>query len=113
MRPKAPKHGRIKRKAADLPSPLERKHMSRVAKMPCLACKKIGVQVHHVIMFLPWKRTRRDHACVAPLCLGCHTRLHDVEGNEAEFWSRRGINIHKWTIDEWQKTVNEDKPNVH
>jgi len=74
--------GRMKRKDKK-PNALERMHMARVRQMVCVVCGKWPVIVHHWLK-CPYRRTRRDHLCIGPLCPECHLALH-LDGNEIRF----------------------------
>lgn len=74
--------GRMKRKGVKA-NALEKLHMGRVAEMVCAVCGKFPVIVHHWLK-CPYRRTRRDHLCVGPLCPECHVALH-LDGNEIRF----------------------------
>lgn len=50
----------------------ERRHHAKVAEMPCIACGRYGVNVHHVVSD-GFKRLTKDHMRVIPLCPHCHT----------------------------------------
>jgi hypothetical protein len=45
----------------------ERRHMARVAEMPCLVCGKQAT-VHHVTATIHGGRISRNHMRVVPLC---------------------------------------------
>jgi len=64
-------HERMRRKPSDKGA-AERKHMDRVAAMPCCGCGARDVHVHHVISD-GYKRLTRDHRLILPLCAMCHT----------------------------------------
>jgi tRNA G37 N-methylase Trm5 len=102
MIPKAPKHNRMKRR--NKANQAEKTHMKRISEMQCLWCGAMPVQVHHVIMSLPGKRTRKDHRYVAALCRSCHFHLHDVVGDERKFWEQKNIDIEKWCEEQWRAT---------
>ena len=50
----------------------EHRHHDRVGQMPCIACGRWGVHVHHVVSN-GYQRITRDHKLVLPLCPDCHT----------------------------------------
>lgn len=72
-------HERMKPKSsAKAKSADEKRHMDRVAKMPCLVtgCNN-GVQVHHVVSD-GLKRITKTHKRVVPLC-----SMHHADGPQA------------------------------
>ena len=52
-----------------------RRHMARVAQLPCVACGAMGVQVHHCIHDRFSQRRASDFDTI-PLCPPCHDELH-------------------------------------
>jgi hypothetical protein len=53
------------------PTKAERAHFAKVAAMPCVACGRYGVNVHHVTSD-GYQRLTKRHDRVVPLCEGCH-----------------------------------------
>jgi len=93
MRPKAPKHIRIKPRAKAPPTPEEWAHMDRVARIGCLVCGQ-PASLHH-IMHMQGKMRRRDHRYVVPLCREHHqgkTGVHGL-GSEELFNETHGIDL--------------------
>jgi hypothetical protein len=72
----------------------ERRHHDRVAQMPCIACGRHGVHVHHVTSD-GFKRLSKDHMRVVPLCPDCHQHgphaVHKI--NHAVFNQMHGIDL--------------------
>ncbi len=72
----------------------ERRHHARVGQMPCIACGRRGVHVHHVTSD-GFKRIGRDHMRVVPLCPECHQHgpqaIHKM--NPAAFNEAHGIDL--------------------
>ena len=79
------------------PTAAEKRHMAKVAQMPCLVC---GAQatVHHVTAQIEGGRIPRRHDRVVPLCPRHHQIQHGpLESVEAlshrGFWLRYGIDL--------------------
>jgi hypothetical protein len=53
----------------------DRKHMERVAQLPCVVCASWPVQVHHCIHGRHSQRKASDTETI-PLCMSCHDGLH-------------------------------------
>jgi hypothetical protein len=53
------------------PTAADRRHMAKVAEMPCVACGRWPVSVHHVTSD-GFKRLTKRHDRVVPLCPDCH-----------------------------------------
>ena len=53
-------------------SAADRRHHDMVAQMPCIACGRYGVNVHHVTSD-GYQRLTKRHDRVVPLCPHCHT----------------------------------------
>jgi hypothetical protein len=60
----------------------ERRHHDRIAQLPCIACGRHGVHVHHVVSD-GFKRISKNHMRVVPLCPDCHldgkTAVHRID----------------------------------
>ena len=55
------------------PAAAERRHMQRIAEMPCLACGARPVTLHHVTGYADrMGRVTRSHKLVVPLCPAHH-----------------------------------------
>lgn len=96
MRPKAPKHKRIKPKWSDKATRAEKAHMARVAEKGCLVCQR-PASIHHDKI-----RGKRDHMNVVPLCRFHHQDQkhgwHGFGSNKA-FENRYGIDIRQEAAD--------------
>lgn len=68
-------HGRIKPKAGAKPTAEEKRFMAYVAELPCLACGRRPVTLHHVTSD-GHKRIARSHKRLAPLCAMHHLIQH-------------------------------------
>ena len=73
-RPVRPKEGKPAR---------NRKHMERVARLPCVICRAWPVQVHHCIHGRFSQMRARDEMTI-PLCKSCHDELHAGKETWAE-----------------------------
>lgn len=109
-RRKAPErvaHNRSKPKAGAAPTAAERRHMDRVAAMPCLVTGQREVVLHHV-MKCPGKRMRRDHRFVVPLTPEMHNMgdqsVHML-GSEARFLEVHGIDLAAWAVRLWEESI--------
>lgn len=89
QRPERVAYVRQKPKAGAPPTAEERRHIARVAAMPCLVCGACPVQVHHVSASIHGGRITRSPRHVTPLCF----RHHKIEGGPAsvESLSHRGF----------------------
>jgi len=73
---------RIAPKAGEKPTPNEKKHMERVAKMPCLVCGKAST-LHHVTGYADKiGRMTRSHKCIVPLCPQHHQKVFDPKDSD-------------------------------
>jgi len=61
-----------------------RDHMARVAQLPCVACGKTPVQVHHCIHDRFSQRKASDMETI-PLCHRCHTGADGIH-TRREWW---------------------------
>lgn len=72
----------------------ERQHMAKVAEMPCVACGRYSVHVHHVHSD-GLKRIGKDNMRVVPLCPECHQHgpeaVHKI--GHAKFNALWGIDL--------------------
>jgi hypothetical protein len=57
-----------------------KRHMSRVAGLPCIACGNHGVHVHHIRA----ERIKNDFL-VIPLCPDCHTGDFSIHKSKRQF----------------------------
>ena len=60
----------------------ERKHMGRVAELPCSCCGAHGVQVHH-IRDGQGMAQRASNWLTVPLCPECHTGPRGLHGDKS------------------------------
>lgn len=84
------------------PNAAEKRHMARVAEMPCLVCGARAT-VHHVTGYADRiGRLTRSHKRVAPLCPRHHQAVHDPYVNRPEsverlnhrgFYRKHGIDL--------------------
>lgn len=98
-------HGRMKPKAGAPPDAEERRHLTRVAHGPCVACGSWNDIVLHHVMKCPGKIRRRDHRFVARLCAACHNmgdKSVHLLGSEAAFEAVHGVDLAAWAIREWE-----------
>lgn len=59
----------------------EKRHMDRVAQLPCALCGSHGVQVHHIREGQGMSQ-RASNWLVVPLCTSCHTGPQGVHGDK-------------------------------
>lgn len=89
----------IKRRSAARKTAAEKRHLGRIAAMPCIICKRRGPStVHHVRHKITRSGTfARDHRRVVPLCPECHQHDHGKESvervHEAGIHERTGIDL--------------------
>lgn len=86
---------RMKPKVGAPPTAEERRHIERVASLPCLVCGATAT-VHHVTATVHGGRISRSHKRVVPLCPKHHQIQHGPESVEA--LSHRGF-YDRWGID--------------
>lgn len=60
----------------------EKRHMDRVAQLPCVVCGAHGVHVHHVREGQGMSQ-RASNWLTVPLCPDCHTGPSGIHGNKA------------------------------
>ena len=90
---------------------LKRKHVERVAQMPCIVpgCRHQAV-IHHIMHMprpLAVKSTRRDDRYIAPLCPDHHNMGNEsvhLLGGEAKFDDVHAIDLPGWAVREWEKS---------
>jgi hypothetical protein len=85
------------------PTAEEKRHMDRIAQMPCLVCKSQPVELHHVTCRgTRMGRLTRRHDRVTPLC-ATHHRLTAPQGHResVEALGHRGFFKRFW-IDLYQ-----------
>lgn len=59
-----------------------KRHMGRVAALPCACCGAHGVQVHHIRAGQGMSQRASDFLTV-PLCPDCHTGPNGLHGNRS------------------------------
>ncbi|WP_255412984.1 Ref family recombination enhancement nuclease [Dyella sp. AtDHG13] len=60
----------------------EKRHMDRVARLPCACCGCYGVQVHHIRETMGMGQ-RASNWLVIPLCPSCHTGPKGIHGDRS------------------------------
>ena len=80
-----------------------KRHMARVAQLPCVLCGAHGVQVHHLREGEAAGAGQRAHDQISiPLCVTCHTGPHGVHGDKSL------LRLHKVTeIDLLARTIEQ------
>lgn len=63
-------------------SAASKRHMGRVAGLPCATCGAFAVQVHHIKEGASGAGQRAGDWLTVPLCPDCHTGRHGVHGNK-------------------------------
>lgn len=98
---------RIKPKGRIAPVGAEKRHIERIAAMPCLVCGQ-AANVHH-LMKHPDKIRRRDHRFVVPLCRDHHQGNEGVHGlgSEAKFTARWGLDLGMIASRLWKESCDE------
>lgn len=97
--PERVKATRLRPKAGTPPTAQEKRHIGRIAALPCLLCRKPGPStVHHVRHKVTRSGTfARSHRRVVPLCSDCHFHDHGMESvervHEAGIYRRTGIDL--------------------
>jgi hypothetical protein len=78
----------------DLQKPLRirnKAHLRYVAGLPCMVCWTKPCQAHHLLTAQPRAMGRKTgDQFVVPLCAPHHRMLHDVTGNERQFFADHG-----------------------
>lgn len=59
----------------------EKRHMDRVAQLPCVVCGAHGVHVHHVREGQGMSQ-RASNWLTVPLCPDCHTGPNGIHGSK-------------------------------
>ena len=97
----------MKPKAKIAPVGAEKRHVERIAAMPCLVCGQTA-NVHH-LMKHPDKIRRRDHRFVVPLCKTHHQGDQGVHGlgSEAKFAARWGLDLAMIASRLWEESCKE------
>ena len=92
------------------PTPAERRHMDRVASLPCLVSGKRPVTLHHVTSYADrMGRFSRSHKLVVPLAPEYHLIQHgpreSVEAlNHRGFYRVHGIDLYAEARRLWEET---------
>ena len=60
----------------------EKRHMDRVAQLPCAVCGADGVHIHHLREGQGMSQ-RASNWLVIPLCPPCHTGPNGIHGNKS------------------------------
>lgn len=60
----------------------DKRHMGRVAELPCACCGVHGVQVHHIREGQGMAQ-RASNWLTVPLCPECHTGARGVHGDKS------------------------------
>jgi hypothetical protein len=99
-------HGRIKERYNPTPTPAEKLHHISVMEHGCLVCMKEAV-AHHILQNSTFKRSRRDHQQVVPLCNHHHAELHTYYGNELAWQANYGLDLACEAQDFWLFSKNK------
>lgn len=59
-----------------------RRHMGKVASLPCACCGAYGVHVHHIREGQGMSQ-RASNFLTVPLCPDCHTGPNGIHGNKS------------------------------
>lgn len=91
-------HKRMKPKAGAPPTAAEKRHMERVAQLPCLVSGKHPVTLHHVTGYARiMGRFARSHQLVVPLAPEYHLKQFGEKSVEAlghrGFYREHGIDL--------------------
>lgn len=60
----------------------DKRHMGRVAELPCACCGAMGVQVHHLREGQGMAQ-RASNFLTIPLCEPCHTGPRGIHGDKS------------------------------
>lgn len=66
----------------------ERRHMARVASLPCACCGNYGVHVHHVREGQGMAQ-RASNWLTVPLCPDCHVGPRGIHGDKSAMRLRK------------------------
>lgn len=66
----------------------DKRHMGRVAELPCACCGDSPVQVHHIREGQGMAQ-RADNFLTVPLCPDCHTGPYGVHGDKSRMRARK------------------------
>lgn len=59
-----------------------KRHLAKVAALPCCLCGAHGVQVHHIKEGKTFGKREKLHFCTIPVCESCHTGPKGIHGDE-------------------------------
>lgn len=106
MRPKVPKHGRIKEKYRPTPNAKEKRYHSWLRDRGCLICER-EASIHHVTTEGK-ERIQRNHMLVTPLCpehhqgsSGIHMLGHD------KFTKKYDLNLFEVATESYQDWISK------
>jgi hypothetical protein len=89
-----------------LTKPIRRRskaHLAVVASQPCLVCKRVPCDAHHLKMAQPRSLGRKvSDEFTVPLCRRHHRELHQ-HGNERAWWQNQGIDPMPVAAALWEK----------
>lgn len=108
MIPKCQPHKRIKEPRARPMNADEKRHVERIAQMPCLVCGAWPVEVNHV---KDGPGGKRDHRFVSPLCPRHHRITVDskvsYESMSREAFNEMiGFDLLAWAKEQWKISQN-------
>jgi hypothetical protein len=63
-------------------SAASKRHLDRVAQLPCVCCGAHGVHIHHIREGQGMSQRASDFLTV-PLCPTCHTGPNGIHGNKS------------------------------
>ena len=81
----------------------DKRHMSRVAELPCACCGDSPVQVHHIRDGCEMAQ-RASNWLTVPLCVGCHTGPYGVHGDKSRMRARKQSEL-DWLADTIERLV--------
>lgn len=108
MRPKAPRHGRVKPKYKPTPDTEQKKYWAWLREFGCVVCGA-DASIHHVTTKDGYSRLTRNHLLVTPLCPLHHQHEEGIHtlGHE-KFTAMHDINLWEEAHELW-KQYNEKK----
>jgi len=65
-----------------------KRHMAKIARLPCAACNAIGVHVHHIR-----EERLKDDFLTTPLCPECHQGAFSIHMSKKQFESVYGSEL--------------------
>ncbi len=63
-------------------SAASKRHLGRVAALPCCLCGAHGVEVHHVTEGKTFGKRDKLHFCTIPVCQSCHSGSLGIHGDK-------------------------------